>query len=253
MRVLKFKAPKNVLIAGHRGYPAKLTENTLASFQAATNSGVDMIETDIRITKDKHLVLIHDSSAERVGGNSRLIRDMTLEEVMTLRIGKEKASIPTLDDLFGLFSDNKTLLYNIEIKVYSHEEGIEAVHDTVVQAVALCQKFDVCDRVIFNSFDAYVLEYIYKNYGNRFKLHGYYPYSIMENITDNPNNYLDYACFWAHGEEAKAFCDYLKQHGIEPCTGSDTTETQFYEAAKYGCSMFTLDDPAKAIEWRKKL
>ena len=122
-----------------------------------------------------------------------------------------------------------------------------------INAVKLCEELGLCDRVIFNSFDAYVLEYIYKTYGRKYLLHGYYPYDIMSHVELDPAEYLDYACYWSSGEGAKRKCGELKALGIEPCTGSNTKEADFYEAASYGCGMFTENDPKSALAWREFL
>lgn len=46
---MKFKSENKILIAGHRGNPAVLPENTLDSFKSAVKCGVDMLETDIHL------------------------------------------------------------------------------------------------------------------------------------------------------------------------------------------------------------
>ncbi|MEG1887613.1 MAG: glycerophosphodiester phosphodiesterase family protein, partial [Oscillospiraceae bacterium] len=58
--------PKNkVIVAGHRGIKALYPENTFVSFQAAIDAGVDMIETDLRLTSDGNIVVIHDKTVDR--------------------------------------------------------------------------------------------------------------------------------------------------------------------------------------------
>ena len=49
-----------MLVIAHRGYHAKISENTPAAFEAAVALGVDGIETDVRICRDGSMVLIHD-------------------------------------------------------------------------------------------------------------------------------------------------------------------------------------------------
>ncbi|NOQ49245.1 MAG: glycerophosphodiester phosphodiesterase, partial [Nitrosomonadaceae bacterium] len=49
-----------MLVIAHRGYHAKFIENTPAAFEAAVVPGVDGIETDVRISRDESIVLIHD-------------------------------------------------------------------------------------------------------------------------------------------------------------------------------------------------
>ena len=55
---MKFATENKILVAGHRGNPSEFPENTMASFQSAVEVGVDMIETDIHLTKDGVLVLM---------------------------------------------------------------------------------------------------------------------------------------------------------------------------------------------------
>ena len=53
------------LLIGHRGYPAKFPENTLAAFEGAVQDGCDMIELDVTLTKDRKIVVIHDDTLDR--------------------------------------------------------------------------------------------------------------------------------------------------------------------------------------------
>ena len=75
---------KNVLVEGHRGYCAKYPENTLISYKAALELGVDQFEFDVWLTSDKVPVLIHDGNALRTCGVNKHLRDMTYEEAKTL-------------------------------------------------------------------------------------------------------------------------------------------------------------------------
>ena len=53
---MTFKTNNKILIAGHRGNPAEFPENTMESFRSAVELGVDMIETDIHLTKDTKIM-----------------------------------------------------------------------------------------------------------------------------------------------------------------------------------------------------
>ena len=97
-----------------------------------------------------------------------------------------------------------------------------------------------------------VLEYLYKTYGKRFRIEGFYPFSVMENVTVDPAEYIDSACYWAKGEEAKRICSELKEMGVEPWV-SNVDEDGFFEAVALGCTMVTHNDPAKAMRWRERL
>ena len=66
---------KKILVEGHRGYAAKYPENTLISFKAALELGVDAFEFDVWLTSDKIPVLMHDGNAKRTCGVDRRVRD----------------------------------------------------------------------------------------------------------------------------------------------------------------------------------
>ncbi len=70
-----------IQIIGHRGAAGLATENTIASFVAAQAAGVDVLEFDLRLTKDQQIVVNHDKSLLRVFGIDMVISDHSLEEL----------------------------------------------------------------------------------------------------------------------------------------------------------------------------
>jgi len=76
-----------VINNAHRGYSAAYPENTFASIQAAVDAGADVIETDLRMTADGKVVLIHDESVERLADGSGKIAEMTYHDLSQLDFG----------------------------------------------------------------------------------------------------------------------------------------------------------------------
>lgn len=74
-----------------------LPENTMDSFRSAVELGVDMLETDIHVSKDGKLVLIHDHEVDRTTDGTGLVREKTFEELEKLNAGtaEHPAKIPT--------------------------------------------------------------------------------------------------------------------------------------------------------------
>ena len=70
---------KRILIEGHRGYCAKYPENTMISYEAAMELGVDAMEFDVWLSADKVPVLMHDGNAFRTCGVDRRLREMTID------------------------------------------------------------------------------------------------------------------------------------------------------------------------------
>ncbi|MHB2020850.1 MAG: glycerophosphodiester phosphodiesterase [Candidatus Xenobia bacterium] len=101
--MLPLVSPARLYVVGHRGDASLAPENTMASFRAAYDHGVDMIELDARRTRDGVLVLSHDPTVDRCTNGHGLIRAMTFAQVESLdagsKFGKAFAGekIPTLD------------------------------------------------------------------------------------------------------------------------------------------------------------
>ena len=89
---------KKVLIDGHRGNLDFVPENTMDSFRSAVELGVDAVETDIHLSSDNALVLIHDHTVDRTTDGTGLVREKTFEELEAMNAGtaEHQAMIPTL-------------------------------------------------------------------------------------------------------------------------------------------------------------
>ncbi|MEU9137877.1 glycerophosphodiester phosphodiesterase family protein [Streptomyces sp. NPDC048404] len=77
----------NFLTIGHRGVMGIEPENTLRSFIAAQNAGLDLIELDLHLSKDGALVVMHDADVDRTTDGSGPIADKTLAELRALDAG----------------------------------------------------------------------------------------------------------------------------------------------------------------------
>jgi glycerophosphoryl diester phosphodiesterase len=78
----------------HRGEPVDHRENTLPAFAAAVALGADMVEIDLRRTRDGAIVVLHDQTLERLWGLDASVGDLDLAEVVALGAGDVR--IPTL-------------------------------------------------------------------------------------------------------------------------------------------------------------
>ena len=124
--------PETIEITGHRGYENVAPENTLASFKAAIEAGVDWIELDVQLSSDGTIVILHDRDFLRVAGDRRRPGQMTLAEIKALdasqlrRFGDKYAGerIATLQEVIDLARGRVNV--NIELKVYGSDRRIAA-------------------------------------------------------------------------------------------------------------------------------
>ena len=59
------QSEQNIWVAAHRGWCEKYPENTMLAFEKAIDLGVDQLETDLRMTRDGAIVLMHDADVAR--------------------------------------------------------------------------------------------------------------------------------------------------------------------------------------------
>ena len=77
---------KNPVWISHRGFKANAVENTCRAFAAAVDIGFSALETDLRITKDRHIVLIHDKTISRLANDRRRVIDLTRRELESFKL-----------------------------------------------------------------------------------------------------------------------------------------------------------------------
>ena len=74
----------DILVCGHRGDRVWGRENTMGAFRMAVEAGVDMVETDVRMTADGALILMHDAAVDRTTDATGLVRELTLAQIRKL-------------------------------------------------------------------------------------------------------------------------------------------------------------------------
>ncbi|AWE48884.1 glycerophosphodiester phosphodiesterase [Streptomyces nigra] len=88
----------NFLTIGHRGVMGLEPENTLRSFVAAQQAGLDVIELDLHLSKDGALVVMHDTDVDRTTDGTGAIADKTLAELRALDAGRGER-VPVFEEV----------------------------------------------------------------------------------------------------------------------------------------------------------
>lgn len=152
--ILRQKSGRPLVVA-HRGASGSAPENTMAAFRKAAIEGTDMIELDVRLTKDFHVVVHHDRNVRRTTGGKGNIWNLNLQQLRALDAGSwfhqkfERERIPTLREVMEFLLPTRVNL-NIEVKT----DGDPRKHTHFEECVILIimeKRFE--ERVLVSSFD----------------------------------------------------------------------------------------------------
>lgn len=122
------KLPKYI---GHRGAAGFAPENTIISMHTAKRCGAQMVEFDVKQTKDNVLIIMHDSDVKRTTNGSGRVIDLTFDEIRSLDAGVffdesfAGEKVPTLGEVFHTL-EKTGMMANIEIKPCPNNDKILA-------------------------------------------------------------------------------------------------------------------------------
>ncbi len=156
------------LVMGHRGSPDERAENTLGSFALALEQRADVLETDLRFTRDNVIVLMHDATVDRTTDGSGEVAGMTLAEfkrleahwapmlakngqagggsrkVMAARAGDGEAP-PTLEELLQMTRGQVPLALELKDDRFLDPRDAQ-------QLIDLLSRYDALDSTVLVSF-----------------------------------------------------------------------------------------------------
>jgi len=147
---LNIEYVRKMEITAHRGASVKYPENTMSAFKGAKELGADWIELDVQQTKDKQIVVSHDTNLVRVTGVNKDIIDMNYSEIEKLDAGSffnEKfkgEKIPLLSEVLE-YAKNNNIRLNIELKPTGKETDFEK------QVVDLIKEYNFENRCVITS------------------------------------------------------------------------------------------------------
>jgi glycerophosphoryl diester phosphodiesterase len=240
----------SILVSGHRGLKVSCPENTLLAFQSALDAGVDMLEFDLRLTKDKTVVIIHDETVDRTTNGTGRVGDYLLSDLKQLDAGGwfgtvfEGLKIPTLEELCQWLQAYPNILLNVEVKPSPDAKEV------VDQAVSLLRSYEYLPRCVFTSFDADIIGYLHDEYD--LKTQGF-PAESMYNFIGGPEG--TYSKMWAVAMNMKQLTPQLvrefREIGLQTwCYCPDDKQSVHY-ALGCGVLMMTCNDPYPAMHIRQ--
>ena len=156
-------AKENVMVVSHRGDWRNAPENSIQAFQNCIDMGVDMVELDLKKTKDGVLVLMHDKKIDRTMNGKGFPENYTLDSLKMLRLKngvgcKTRHQIPTFREVMELCKGK--IMVNVDKGYDYFDDAMKVLKETgtvdqcIIKAelpyeVVKAEHGDVLDKMIF--------------------------------------------------------------------------------------------------------
>lgn len=144
-------------IIAHRGMSTLAPENTMAAFELMPKYHINWLETDLAITNDEKLVIMHDGDIARTTNGHGRVTAMNFEELHRLSAGAwfdlkfKNEKIPTFDEVIDFINQNQINL-NLEIKPIGGNDAARLTRSMIRQLAQKLDRIDSRIRVIISSF-----------------------------------------------------------------------------------------------------
>ena len=255
------QSKKNIFVAAHRGWCDRYPENTMLAFKKAIEIGVDQIETDVRVTADGELVLIHDATVDRTTNGTGKVCEKTLAELRELDAGIKKGEefagekIPTFIEFMELVKDHPTLTLDIELKEVPTAGRENIAFDVCDRVLKIVDDYGFTDRIVINTFNGALQEYIQDKYGSKYRRHVYYPISYLGALKRDPYADGAYCCcmfrtlYSPINIASKSEFELMHSLGIEPWAGAGVKDMAGVDMAiERGATLITCNNPDVVLE-----
>lgn len=144
------KTINEIGVIAHRGSSAAAPENTMSAFKLALAQNADAIEFDVKLTKDKKVIIHHDQTLDRTTNGFGNVKDTNSAQIRTLSasngfIGYEDERIPFLEEVLEELGGK--IFMNIELTNYATPfDGLAE------QVVKILKSHQVSQGILFSSF-----------------------------------------------------------------------------------------------------
>lgn len=241
-RSLKHTNNGVVMIAAHRCAHLDYPENSLPALKEAIRLGIDIAEVDVRFTKDKHLVIMHDKTINRTTNGNGKVSDFTLEEIRKFRLKHKdsitQAVIPTLEEV--LLTAKGKILIDLDIK---EDEAIDAIMDLVTRT----QTKDNCLFLVYENALAKKI----KDHSNKFNLlvrtdnekgvDTLFSVVRPEAVHIDPSHYSERVVHTLKSGKSRVWINALDDADKNAAAGNLNA---YDEVLRFGANMIQTDQPA---------
>ena len=140
-----------VVVISHRGDWRNYPENSIPAIESIIRMGVDMMEMDVKMTKDSVLVLMHDKTIDRMTNGKGKVSDITYDSLMTFRMKRahnvvtDSIKVPTLREALLCCKDR--ILVNVDHAYPYYKEIVELTEELGVTGQVLMKGKSSLDKV----------------------------------------------------------------------------------------------------------
>lgn len=237
----------------HRGNSAQAPENTLAAFAAAEAAGAAVIETDLQLTRDGTVVLIHDETLTRTAGRDGRIAELTRAELKDADAGSwfspgfAGEPIPTLENLLEYAAAHHDLQWLLEFKG-------EWTTDQAARVAGQLRKAGAAQRCILQGFSPSTVRSLYSAAPELER-------GLLIMMPPAPGEEAQLLRFLAetqtgycnpHGGVLQAsprLVPALQDNGVKVCAWTLNAPVQWEAAAAAGVDGIITDRPAELGAW----
>ena len=140
-----------VVVISHRGDWRNYPENSIPAIESVIRMGADMMELDVKMTKDSVLVLMHDKTIDRMTNGKGLVSDITYDSLMTFNmkrahnVATDSIKVPTLREALLCCKDR--ILVNVDHAYPYYKEIVELANELGVTGQVLMKGKSNIDKV----------------------------------------------------------------------------------------------------------
>lgn len=147
MKALEFLSRNLIAHRGYHNNKKGIPENSVLAFKKAIDNKY-LIELDVRLTKDKKLVVFHDGNLKRVCGVNKRVKDLTYRELLKYNLFDTTLKVPLFSDVIKLVNGRVPIL--IETKYHN--------------------RYGVLEKILINELS---------NYKGIYAIQSFYPMSLL--------------------------------------------------------------------------
>lgn len=254
-----FRKGHKIFVEGHRGVNREFYQNSMKSFAQAIKYGLDSLELDVWLTKDKIPVILHGGREGQIYDHIKdvdknlLVNNLTLEELSKLKLkGKDNQKVPTFNEVLNLCKNK--IFINVEIK---DPNTIE----TFREVIKLIEEKKMLNQIAISSFHHEYYDLIKKyNEEHKEKIEfGFLYYDKNDKDDFIPYKFNTYGCSMNiyQKDVTKEIVDLAHKNNIAVLVWFKMKDEESNELYKklfdYGIDVMCCNEPLKAKEFRDKI